>query len=82
MSDANGANDLAAGGSGTGPAGDRSGATARGTDAAEGVPDEPGRPDAPSTPTAAPHAGNPPGRPAGVESGPGRIADWGGRGGG
>ncbi|MFM9588959.1 LuxR C-terminal-related transcriptional regulator [Streptomyces scabiei] len=74
MSDANGANDLAAGGSGTGPAGDRSGATARGTNAAEGVPDESGRPDSPSTTTAAAPAGDPTGQSAAVASGAGAGA--------
>ncbi|WEH15754.1 response regulator transcription factor [Streptomyces sp. VNUA24] len=74
MSDANGANDLAAGGSGTGPAGDWSGATARGTDAAEGVPGESGRPDSPSTTAAVAPVGDPTGQSAAVESGAGAGA--------
>ena len=54
MSDANGANNLAAQAvSGTGPDGEQGGSTARSTDAAEGVPDESRRPDTPSTAIAA-----------------------------
>ncbi|CBG70685.1 putative two-component system response regulator [Streptomyces scabiei 87.22] len=79
MSDANGANDLAAGGSGTGPAGDRSGATAQGTDAAEGVPDESGRPDTPSTTTAAAPGAEPAGQSAAAESGAGAAVSGAGR---
>ncbi|MDX3130761.1 response regulator transcription factor [Streptomyces europaeiscabiei] len=52
MSDANGANDLAAqGGSGTGPDREQGGPTVRGTDPAEGLPNESGRPDAPDETT-------------------------------
>lgn len=58
MSDANGANDLAAqSGSGTGPDRDQRGPTARGTDAAEGLPNESGRSDAPDKATTSGDAG-------------------------
>ncbi|WP_306819858.1 LuxR C-terminal-related transcriptional regulator [Streptomyces sp. CA-210063] len=59
MSDANGANDLAAqGGSGTDPGEDQGGPVARGTGAAEGGPNESDRSDHPHEPNQAAATGN------------------------